>query len=78
MTTTTDTAALSTAQLLEVIANLWSDFSEDAAPVFDAANVELKRRLPEVEFVAFCETLSQQAAARGYDAKEAEKHWRTA
>ena len=67
---TAKTAALSTAQLRDVIANLWSDFREEAATVFDAALVELERRLPEGEFVAFCETLSQQAAARNFAAEE--------
>jgi len=54
-------AALSTAQLREVVAGLFVDLREEAGTALDAALVELERRLPEGEFVAFCDALYASA-----------------
>lgn len=49
-------AALSTAQLREVIAGLYSDTRPAAAIAFNLALVELEGRIPESDFVDFCDS----------------------
>ena len=49
-------AALPTAQLRAVIAGLYSDTRPAAAIAFNLALVELEGRIPESDFVDFCDS----------------------